>query len=71
MGVELPENVQRERSGAPLGGLPRSQPSAVPSGGISQQINNNQQRGNHIENVHLHQPVSGSSFSDELEMAAG
>lgn len=70
-GAVLPEKVQRERRGPAVSGLPQSRTSAVPSGGISQQINNNQRGGNHIEEVHLHQPVSGSSFSDELEMAAG
>ncbi|MCX2834454.1 phage tail tape measure protein [Microbulbifer thermotolerans] len=69
-GTELPESVQREKASAPLGGLPQSQASAVPPGGISQQITNNQ-RGHYIENVNLYQPVSGSSFSDELEMSAG
>lgn len=69
-GIDIETHV-RGQGGAPIEGLPRTQPSAVPPGGISQQINNSQQSGHHIEQVVLNQPVSANNFADELEMSAG
>lgn len=70
-GINIEAQVQDQRSQVPRAALPRFQTSAVPPGGISQEINNNQRGGLHIEKVELNQPVSGGNFVDELEMAAG
>lgn len=67
----IEQQVQAQRGGDRLAGLPATQSSAVPTGGISQQINNNQRGGMHIEKVEVHNPTSGKTFVDDLEMAAG
>ncbi|WKD48335.1 phage tail tape measure protein [Microbulbifer spongiae] len=64
------QQIRVERPG-PLPGLPQQRPSAVPAGGIAQHFQTHSRSGTHIENVNLYQPVSGTNFVDELEMAAG
>ncbi|WP_226648125.1 phage tail tape measure protein [Microbulbifer variabilis] len=70
-GINIEASVEKERSSIPKASTPQYQPSAVPAGGISQQIQNNQRGGTHIEKVEVFNPVSGYGFVDEMEMAAG
>ncbi|MCO1336399.1 phage tail tape measure protein [Microbulbifer sp. OS29] len=70
-GINIEATVEKERTSIPKASTPQYQPSAVPAGGISQQIQNNQRGGTHIEKVEVINPASGYGFVDELEMAAG
>lgn len=70
-GINIQASAERQRAAMPTVPLPQFQPSALPVGGISQQITNNRQRDLHIEKIELHQPIGGRSLVDELEMAAG
>ncbi|WP_444901692.1 phage tail tape measure protein [Microbulbifer sp. SSSA007] len=70
-GINIEANVERERTSIPKALTPQYQPSAVPVGGISQHIQNNQRGGMTIEKVEVYNPASGYGFVDEMEMAAG
>ncbi|WHI46808.1 phage tail tape measure protein [Microbulbifer sp. VAAF005] len=70
-GINIEATVEKERSSIPKASTPQYQPSAVPVGGISQHIQNNQKGGTHIEKVEVINPASGYGFVDEMEMAAG
>ncbi|WHI45041.1 phage tail tape measure protein [Microbulbifer sp. VAAF005] len=70
-GINIEATVEKERSSIPKASTPQYQPSAVPAGGISQHIQNNQKGGTHIEKVEVINPASGYGFVDEMEMAAG
>ncbi|WP_299940113.1 phage tail tape measure protein [uncultured Microbulbifer sp.] len=70
-GINIEARVENERSSIPKVSTPQSQPSAVPAGGISQHIQNNQRGGMHIEKVEVNNPASGYGVVDEMEMAAG
>ncbi|MCO1336322.1 phage tail tape measure protein [Microbulbifer sp. OS29] len=70
-GINIEATVEKERSSIPKASTPQYQLSAVPAGGISQHIQNNQKGGTHIEKVEVFNPASGYGFVDEMEMAAG
>ncbi|MFA0810852.1 phage tail tape measure protein [Microbulbifer epialgicus] len=70
-GINIEASVEQERSSIPKASTPQYQPSAVPTGGISQHIQNNQRGGMHIGEVKVYNPASGYGFVDEMEMAAG
>jgi len=75
--VSVTQKIQQERDAmdSATAGLQANKPSAVPTGGLMQQVNQSttNNRGTHVDKIEVHTSggVSGYQLADELALAGG